>query len=135
LAKRVADLGREYNDALLVVERNNHGSAVLVYLDEVLGYPQIYVEGGQSGLLTSTASRPRMLEWLASRLENEPHLFSSPRFLQECRAFVRHVDGSAGAAAGAHDDCVMAMAFAQWVRLLQQSKFGAREIRFASFSR
>ena len=135
LARRVAELGHEYNDALLVVERNNHGSAVLVYLDEVLGYPQIYAEGGQSGLLTSAASRPRMLEWLASRLENEPHLFSSACFLQECRAFVRHADGSAGAAAGAHDDRVMAMAFAQWVRLLQQSRFGARQVRFDSFAR
>ena len=135
VATRVAALGREYNDALLVVERNNHGSAVLVYLDEVFGYPRIYCENGQAGLLTTTLNRPRMLEWLASRLENEPHLFSSARFLQECRAFVRHVDGCAAAANGAHDDCVMAMAFAQWVRLQQQSKYGARDIQFGSLSR
>ncbi len=135
LASRVAALGHEYNDALLAVERNNHGAAVLVYLDEVLGYPHIYCEGGQAGLVTSSVTRPRMLEWLASRLENEPHLFCSARLLQECRAFVRHVDGSASAAVGAHDDCVMAMAFAQWVRLQQQAKFGAREITFGSFAR
>jgi hypothetical protein len=135
LAGRVAVLGHEYNDALLVVERNNHGSAVLVYLDEVLGYPHIYCEGGQAGLNTTALSRPKMLEWLASRLENEPQLFCSARLLQECRSFVRHADGTASAAGGAHDDCVMAMAFAQWARLQQQSKYGAHEVQFGSFAR
>jgi hypothetical protein len=36
--------------------------------------------------------------------------------LGELRTFVRHSDGNAAAAEGAHDDCVMAMAVALAVR-------------------
>lgn len=135
LSKRVAELGREYNDAELVVERNNQGTAVLLHLDDVLGYRRIYCEGTQAGLFTSAVTRPKMLEWLAAMLSREPELFSSPRLLQECRSFVRHADGSVSAASGAHDDTVMAMAFAHWVRWERMSKFGSRELQLASFAR
>jgi hypothetical protein len=43
-------------------------------------------------------------------------MFLSPRLLEECRTFVRHGDGGCSAAAGAHDDTVMAMAIALAVR-------------------
>lgn len=135
LATRVAALGREYNNAQLVVERNNHGCGVLVYLDDVLAYPRIYCEGGQAGMVTTALSRPRMLEWLVSRVDSETSLFASARLLQECRTLVRHADGSASAASGSHDDCVMAMAFAQWARFLEQSRLGTREIKLGSFER
>jgi hypothetical protein len=36
--------------------------------------------------------------------------------LEECRTFVRRENGTAGAAAGAHDDCIIAMAIALAVR-------------------
>jgi hypothetical protein len=49
---------------------------------------------------------------LAAVLAQEPGMFHSPRLLNECRTFVRHPDGSASAAGGSHDDCVMAMAIA-----------------------
>ena len=45
-------------------------------------------------------------------LVEEPKAFSSRRLLKECRSFVRHRNGKSGAQAGAHDDCVMAMAIA-----------------------
>lgn len=135
LAAKVESLGHEYNVAQLAVERNNQGEAVLVHLDDVLGYPKIYCEGPHRGILTNSCTRPRMLEWLATMLAREPWLFSSARLLEECRAFVRHVDGSVSAASGAHDDCVMAMAFAQWARFQQASKLGSRELHLASFSR
>jgi hypothetical protein len=57
-----------------------------------------------------------MLENFAATLTNAPFLFSSTRLLEECRTFVRHPDGSASAAAGTHDDLVMAMAIALAVR-------------------
>jgi hypothetical protein len=57
-----------------------------------------------------------MIENLAAMLIDSPQLFRSPRLLHECRTFVRHVDGSSGAASGTHDDCVMAMAIAQAAR-------------------
>lgn len=115
LARRVAALGRKYESALVAVERNNHGYGVLAHLKE-LRYENIFAQGGQDGWLTSAASRPAMIENLAAVLIAEPGLFHSPRLLGELRTFVRHGDGSAAAADGAHDDCVMAMAVAMAVR-------------------
>jgi hypothetical protein len=118
LAARVAALGREYNMALLAVERNNHGHGVLAHLAASEHYSNVYQEGGSGnqGWLTSASTRPRMIENFAAVLANTPELFSSPRLLGECRTFVRQVDGTAAAAAGAHDDCVLAMAIALAVR-------------------
>ncbi len=116
LAARVALIGREYNHALIAVERNNHGYAVLASLTLHEGYNNVYHQGNQAGWLTSAASRPRMLENFAATLTNAPFLFSSTRLLEECRTFVRHPDGSASAANGTHDDLVMSMAVAQAVR-------------------
>ena len=115
LANRLIELGNTYNHGLLVVERNNHGYGVLAYLRS-LGYGNIYCEDGQEGWLTSAVSRPAMIENLASLLAIAPRLFRSPRLLEECRTFIRQTDGSSGASAGAHDDCVMAMAIAQAAR-------------------
>jgi hypothetical protein len=116
LALRVADLGRMYNQALLAVERNNHGYGVLAYLGTSENYPRLYERGGQMGWLTNAATRPAMVENLAAVVGTAPELFHSPRFLEECRTFVRHGDGWTGALGGAHDDCVMAMAIAFAVR-------------------
>ena len=115
LARRVADLGRTYEGALIAVERNNHGHAVLAHLSHSR-CKNLYETGGQLGWLTSAATRPSMIENMAAMLTVSPELFSSPRLLDECRTFVRRVDGSACAADGAHDDCVMAMAIALAVR-------------------
>jgi hypothetical protein len=49
-------------------------------------------------------------------LATQPGLFRSARLLNEFRTFVRHPDGSSGAAGGTHDDCVMAMAIAMAAR-------------------
>jgi hypothetical protein len=115
LARRIADLGRKYEQALVAVERNNHGSGVLAHLT-TLDYGNLFEKDGQLGWLTSAASRPAMIENMAAVLMAEPELFHSERLLEECRTFVRHPDGSAAAADGAHDDCVMAMAIALAVR-------------------
>lgn len=116
LAEESAKLAGEYNGAWLVVERNNHGSGVLAYLHGVSRYPLIYQQDGQDGWQTSSIRRPRMLGSLAAALVETPGVFFSRRLLQECRSFVRHRNGKIEAAAGAHDDCVMAMAIALCVR-------------------
>ncbi len=111
LATKLMGLACEFNDALIVVERNNHGYGVLAHLRSD-GCLSVYREGEQDGWLTSAVTRPAMIENLAAVLAIQPDLFRSRRFLNECRTFVRHVDGSSAAAAGANDDCVMAMAIA-----------------------
>ncbi len=122
LAQKVAALAREYNDALVAVERNNHGHGVLAYLAASEQYGNIYLQNGQPGWLTSTITKPKMITDLALALKGHVELFHSPRLLEECREYVRHADGTTSAAGGAHDDCVMAMAIALAVRGERLSK-------------
>ena len=116
LARVCAELGREYGDALMVVERNNHGSAVLAYLQTEQGYARVYEQNGQQGWLTTAASKPEVVARMGALLLHSPERFMSRRLLRECRSFVTDGKGRAGATAGAHDDLVMAMAMGQAVR-------------------
>ena len=110
LARLVTGIATEYNNAWLVVERNNHGSGVLALIETVCRYPRIYRQAGQMGWLTTSLSRPAVIGRLNAGLIEHPDRFMSRRLLAECRSFVRQPNGSTGARAGTHDDRVMAMA-------------------------
>lgn len=115
LAETSAALAREYNDALVAVERNNHGSAVLAHLGNAK-YANLYAMNGQAGWLTSLATKPVMIARLNALLAESPQIFYSRRLLTEMRTYINQPNGATGATSGAHDDCVMAMAVAQAVR-------------------
>jgi hypothetical protein len=110
LARLVTKLAVEYNQAWLVVERNNHGSGILALLESVCEYGRVYKQGGQAGWLTSAMNRPTALGRLDAALVEQPVCFQSRKLLAECRSFVRQKDGGSGARPGTHDDRVMAMA-------------------------
>jgi hypothetical protein len=57
-----------------------------------------------------------MISGMGALLVESPGLFFSRRLLRECRSFISSAGGRMGAANGAHDDCLMAMAVAQAVR-------------------
>jgi hypothetical protein len=116
LAKVAAELAREYGGAMIAVERNNHGAGVLAYLDSVERYARVYEQGGVAGWLTTAGNKPGMVSAIGALLVESPWLFLSRRLLGECRTFVSMAGGRTGAANGAHDDCLMAMAVAQAVR-------------------
>ena len=131
LARKLIKLGRRFGDALIAVERNNHGYGVLAHLKE-LRYENLFVQGGQEGWLTSVVSRPAMIENLGSMLIEQPSLFHSPRLLGELKTFVRHSDGHGAAAEGAHDDCVMAVAIALAVRKEDAGRVRKRAVEMGS---
>jgi len=112
MAGRVASLARSYNHAVVAVERNNHGHAVIAQLLTVHAYPNLFPAGDKAGWLTTRVNRPPMLEELAAMLSQTPRLFNSRRLLEQCRGFVRGADGRAEAQPGSHDDAIMAMAIA-----------------------
>jgi hypothetical protein len=120
-AARVAQLAQEYNEAYVVIERNNHGHAVFEAIHKLYG--NLYENHHPKGWQTNVSTKPRAIECLGKLLRKEPGLFRSVRFLRECRTFLRQADGSSSAASGAHDDTVMAMAIAQFVR---ESMAGSR---------
>jgi hypothetical protein len=120
LARVTAELAREYGGALVAVERNNHGAAVIAYLQASEGYGRLYRQGGEVGWLTTLASKPEMVARMGVLLRESAAMFLSRRLLGECRTFVAGERGKAAAASGAHDDLVMAMAVAQGVRAERQ---------------
>jgi hypothetical protein len=132
LTRIAVALAREYSTpgqpALLVVERNNHGHGVIAHLQQGEPYEHIYSHKGVPGWLTTSVSKPAIVSDLDALLVERPEIFRSKRLLEECRTFVTHPGGRTGAANGAHDDCVMAMAIAQGVRkeLQQSGKHRAR---------
>jgi hypothetical protein len=133
-AQKLVALGMEYNGALLAVERNNHGAGVLATL-RTLNYPRVFVQKDQDGWLTSTASRPPLIENLATVLIEEPGCFRSVRLLNEFRTFVRYASGNTGATPGTHDDCVMAVAIAWAVRKEEAGQIAEQFIEFGSLEK
>jgi hypothetical protein len=116
LAAAAVQLAHEYGGAMIAVERNNHGSGVLAYLDSVHRYANVYAMDGLAGWLTTAGNKPRMIGHLGALLVQSPEIFASARLLEECRTFINWPNGRTGAAPGSHDDCLMAMAIAQSVR-------------------
>ena len=110
LARVVTDLAKEYNDAWVVVERNNHGAGVLALIESVCHYPRVFREAGKAGWLTNSVNRPAIIGRFNAFIIDRPDCLMSKKLLAECRSFVRFRDGSTGARGGAHDDRVMAMA-------------------------
>jgi hypothetical protein len=49
LAHAAAELAREYGGAMVAVERNNHGAAVLAYLEMHARYERVYRQRGEAG--------------------------------------------------------------------------------------
>ena len=116
LAQVAAELAREYNRALIAVERNNHGAAVIAYLDTKEHYDRLYTQHGAAGWLTTAGNKPAMISRIGALLEDVDCYFYSRRLLTECRTFLSLMNGSVGAAPGTHDDCLMAMAVAHAAR-------------------
>ncbi len=129
LAGRVAILSRQYNLALVAVERNNHGHTVLSSLRMLHADVPVYHQKGHEGWLTNSATRPEMLGNLVAVVSAAPCLFMSARLLGELKTFVTRPDGTKAAANGAHDDTVMAMAIAQIVRAEEVGRCASTKAR------
>lgn len=139
--------GRRYNNALLGVERNNHGHAVLLGLREDCNYPNLYHEDPKDFPIIRDLSRPRpelkwgwhttatsketMLQHLKLAIEGESeedennfqpeYRVYDMQFLSECLTFQR--DGNKlGATTGKNDDTIIASAIAYQMYLKLKSK-------------
>lgn len=109
-------LGRRYNNALLGVERNNHGHTVLLRLQQ-LAYPNLYTHtDGKPGFLTSSATKPVMIDELEEALRLNLLLIASLDLYDELLAYQYDQKGSTNAPTGFHDDTVMAMAISYQMR-------------------
>ncbi len=124
LADLISWLGRFYNGAMVVPERNGVGLATVLRLVNELQYPHIYTdkrldtttgnENVQYGWTTTPSNRPAMLEELAVAVRTGELGLKCSRTLKEMETFVFTDDMGKRAEAnpGSNDDMVMALAIA-----------------------
>lgn len=145
---------RTFNNALLAVESNNHGRAVILGLESNTHYPRLYAEENprkavlgldvparKTGWTTTSKNRVPMLDALKFSIEGDSTedednfapdiLWLDQWLLKECLTFER-IDGKYQAVAGEHDDVVMATAIA--IQMFNQRRAGApREVNDPGF--
>ncbi len=134
----LAELGFWFNTALLGIERNNHGHAVINAVLHSANYPeattspslgsgaistglylhQEYDEKRQPrerrpGFPTTSASKYLILDELASAIENDDFHPRSRALVADLMRFVHLPGGKAGGQTGVHDDRVMDAALAR----------------------
>lgn len=96
--------------ATIVVERNNHGHAVLVAL-KLARVPRIGLGAdGRPGWHTTTKTKPQSIDLLASALRDGSVTIRTQATLDELQVYRVGPTGDTGAPAGYHDDRVMSWA-------------------------
>lgn len=112
-----------YNTALVVVENMGPGGSVLNYLQHTLFYENLHFEGTKGvaatkpGVKVNATNRPLYLQALQNRLIDNTMRINSVRFVSELHTFEYNpVTKKAEAQKGQHDDAIMAMCMALFVR-------------------
>lgn len=136
-AAAIYKLGMDYNKALMVVENNAVGLAVIEHL-KMMAYPNFFyskkgakagdrlgdpgnaAEGSMPsdyvhGVSTQGSNRPFMLSKLEELIRTGAVKFRSKRFVSEMETFIWN-NGRPEARSGKHDDLIMAAAIGIWVR-------------------
>lgn len=130
-------VGRWFGNALLGVERNNHGHAVLLELEN-LRYPNLWpgahandperfkarfpwASDPRPGWVTSTKTRPLMLDHLEVVLEvaeqgGEGRAIPDLVLVSQCKTFTVNENGKPEAETGSLDDVLVAAAIGEWLR-------------------
>lgn len=117
-------LGKRYNEAWLAVERNNHGLTTVSWLVE-MRYPKIYAEmvpdppgkpRKRYGWLTDSKTRPMIIDQIIMEMAEDSHGIVCKETFNEMLAFKVQKDGKMEADLGMHDDRVISLGIAKYVR-------------------
>jgi hypothetical protein len=120
-AQIINQIGIYYNTATVVVENNSVGGAVLNSLSNDMGYEALYYESRKSstklGIKMGPSNRPIFLEAMQNRLMNGTVRINSHRLVNELKTFIYSPQKKrAEAIKGKHDDAIMALCLALYVR-------------------
>lgn len=131
--ERCAKLGREYNNAILAIERNNHGHSTLNTLVNVIHYEPLYYHrdydqrSGKTvlalGFPTNSKTRPLMLSTLRTSIEDGLMPMPDKVFLSEAMTFIK-VGEKYEAEDGCEDDTVIAWSIALMARQASLEEVG-----------
>jgi hypothetical protein len=114
-------VGRFYNNALMVVEINNHGLTTVTALKNRM-YPQIYFRpvvkmdtmgtsfGDRMGWKTTKITRPLMIDDLREALSDRSLKIHTEKTMDEMLTFVFNDSGDMVSQGGFNDDCIFASA-------------------------
>lgn len=127
-ALQVYALGRYYGDALVAVECNFSTYPTLRL--ERLRYPNLYVRESVDeythvpkksfGFLTTPKTRPLIISELIRAVREDVNIIFDRVTIEEMLTFVRNESFRPEAEEGAHDDCVISLAIAHFVRPLMR---------------
>jgi len=105
----------------LAVERNNHGHAVLLELNEHIRYSNLFkAPDGRVGWVTDRVTRPIMLSAFIEGVENQTIKIKDKEILFECLTLIVK-NGKIQASAGKRDDTVIASSIG--LQLCIQNKY------------
>ena len=121
-AEKLNKWGREYNNALMVVEINNHGLTVITVLRQLI-YPTLYFRQakfetmGQQisdriGWKTNKVTRPLLIDDLAQAMRDKTLIIHSKEILDEMMTFVYDDNGNMVCLSGYFDDTIFATGIA-----------------------
>lgn len=97
-------------DSQVIVERNNHGHAVILALRKLKDSRVARGEDHKRGWLTTKQTRPVGIDSLAAAIRDGDLIIHSQAIIDEMQTFVVNEKGKPEAAEGYHDDLVMALA-------------------------
>lgn len=139
-AREMFALGMWYNTALIGVEANfsTHPNKEL----DRMGYPNLFLRQHedtitntvtmQLGFLTTKITRALIVSQLKDVVRENTEMLCDETTLQELLTFVRNPKtGREEAEANAHDDCVMALAIAYYIRVQQSTAVAAEKTKRA----
>lgn len=117
-AQILNQMGIYYKNALIVVENNAIGGAILSVLMNDLAYESLYYEKpNRPGIKVGPSNRSAYLESLQNRLVNGQVRINSKRFVHELKTFIYSAQKRRPEAMkGKHDDAIMAMSIALFTR-------------------
>lgn len=116
------ELGRRFNSAYIIVERNNHGLTTLRRLQE-LDYSNLYIESSvdgaygdkltkRGGFLTTSKTKPLIIDGLAALLRQSESGIADIELVNELRTYIIDDKGSFNAQQGCYDDRCISYAIA-----------------------
>lgn len=132
---------RRYNNALIVVERNNHGLGVIDKIFSDYKYNNLYSEmvdeppakpRKRFGWVTTRKSKPAVVTNLAADFRDNLDGINCKETLNEMLFFKQLEDKQYGAEEGQHDDRVMSYAIGKYVAYKHPRRL--RSPRFDSFN-
>lgn len=119
-AQIIHEIGYYYNTAMAVIDSAGVGAAITKSLQHDLAYENLYYDPKNQkkiGVKINPTTRPVFLEALQHRLVNGTLKVNSRRFVNELNTFIYNPSKRrAEARKGKHDDAIMAICIALYVR-------------------